>query len=547
MSSIRLELLLEVRNLAVGKLAGLLEFAAPLRIGELRPRRVELALELLRIGKLALLRLPARRQVGRLLLQRGQFLLEILQPRLGARIAFLLQRLLLDLQPHDLAVDGIELFGLGVDLHLQPRRRLVDQVDRLVGQEAVGDVPVRERRGRDDRAVVDAHAMMLLVLVLQAAQDRDGVLHARLGHEHRLEAPRQRRVLLDMLLVLIERGRADAVQLAARERRLEQVGRIHRAVRLAGADQRVHLVDEQDDAAVRGRHLVEHGLEPLLELAAVFRAGDQRAHVEREQLLVLQALRHIAVDDAQREAFHDRGLADTRLADQHRIVLGAARQHLHGAADFLVAPDHRIELAVARRLRQIARIFLQRVIGLLGVRRIRGAALAQRLDRGVQVLRRDAGAGQNLAGLAVLLDCEREQQPLDGDKGVSGLLAGFFGGVEHPRERRLQIELPCPPPSTLGRLASAASTARNASRELPPERSISPLAKPSGSSSSTFSRWSGANCWWPSRRAKDCADCTKPRARSVYFSMFILYLPRPAPAAPKARTGPSSLGPLPHQ
>jgi hypothetical protein len=34
--------------------------------------------------------------------------------------------------------------------------------------------------------------------------------------------------------------------------------------------------------------LLEHGLEPLLELAAVLRAGDERAHVEREDLLLLQ-------------------------------------------------------------------------------------------------------------------------------------------------------------------------------------------------------------------------------------------------------------------
>ena len=255
------------------------------------------------------------------------------------------------LQPHDLAVDRVELLRLGIDLHLQPRRGLVHQVDRLVRQEAVGDVAVRQRRRGHQRGVGDAHAVMLLVLVLQAAQDRDRVLDARLVDEHRLEAPRQRRILLDVLLVFVERGRADAVQFAARQRRLEQVGRIHRAVGLAGADQRVHLVDEQDDAAVRGRDLVQHGLEPLLELAAVFRAGDQRAHVEREQLLVLQAFRHVAVDDALRQALDDRGLADAGLADQHRIVLGAARQHLDGAADFLVAADHRIELAVARGLR----------------------------------------------------------------------------------------------------------------------------------------------------------------------------------------------------
>ena len=235
---------------------------------------------------------------------------------------------------------------------------------------------------------------MLLVLVLEAAQDRDRVLDRRLADEHRLETPRQRCVLLDVLLVFVERGRADAMQLAARERRLEQVRRIHRAVGLAGADQRVHLVDEQDDAAVGGRDFLQHGLQPLLELAAIFRAGDQRAHVERQQLLVLQALRHVAVDDALRQAFDDRGLADARLADQHRIVLGAARQHLDGAADFLVAADHRVDLAVARGLGEIARVFLQRVIGVLGRRTVGGAALAQRLDRGVEVLRRHAGCAR---------------------------------------------------------------------------------------------------------------------------------------------------------
>ena len=171
---------------------------------------------------------------------------------------------------------------------------------------------------------------------------------------------------------------------------------------------------------------MQHGLEPLLELAAIFGAGDQRAHVERQQLLVLQALRHVAVDDALGEALDDGGLADARLADQHRVVLGAARQHLDGAADFLVAADHRVELAVARRLGQVAGVFLERVIGVLGRCRIRRAALAQRLDGGVEVLRRDAGARQDLAGVAVLVERERQQQPLDGDVAVAGLLGDLL-------------------------------------------------------------------------------------------------------------------------
>ena len=185
----------------------------------------------------------------------------------------------------------------------------------------------------------------------------------------------------------------------------------------------------------------QHGLEPLLELAAVFRAGDQRAEIERQQLLVLEAFRHVAVEDAQRQALDDRGLADAGFADQHRIVLGPPRQHLNGAADFLVAADHRIELAVARRLGQVAGIFLQRVIGVFRRGAVGGAALAQRVDGGIEVLRGDAALAQQRTGLAVLVERQRQQQALHRDETVAGLLGGLLGGLESARGRRRQIDL----------------------------------------------------------------------------------------------------------
>ena len=436
------ELLLQLGNPAIGQFARALEFAAALRVGEFDAQGVELALQLLRVGELVLLRAPARRQRRRLLLEIGQFLFQRLQAALGAGIGFLLQRLLLDLQPDDFPVHQIELFRLGIDLHLQPRRGLVHQVDGLVGQEAVGDVAVRQRGRGHQRGIGDAHAVVLLVFVLQAAQDRDGVLDRRLGDEDRLEPPRQRGVLFDMLAVFVERGGADAMQFAARQRGLQQVGRIHRAVGLAGADQRVHLVDEQDDRAFGRGDFLQHGLQPLLELAAVFGARNQRAHVERQQLLVLQAFRHVAIEDAQRQALDDGGLADAGLADQHGIVLGAAGEHLDGAADFLVAADHRIELAVARGLGQVAGIFLQRVIGIFGRRAIGGAALAQRFDRRIEVLRRDAALAEDGAGLAALLERQAQQQPLDRDKAVAGLFGGLFRRIEGARQFGGKIDLP---------------------------------------------------------------------------------------------------------
>ena len=56
----RLELLLQLRNAAIGQFAGALVFALALRIGEFGAQPVELGLELLRVGELFLFRLPAR-------------------------------------------------------------------------------------------------------------------------------------------------------------------------------------------------------------------------------------------------------------------------------------------------------------------------------------------------------------------------------------------------------------------------------------------------------------------------------------------------------
>ena len=55
--------------------------------------------------------------------------------------------------------------------------------------------------------------------------------------------------------------------------------------------------------------------------------------------------------DAEREAFHHRGLADARLAYQNRIVLAAAGEDVDHLADLEVARQHRIDLAGFARSR----------------------------------------------------------------------------------------------------------------------------------------------------------------------------------------------------
>ena len=112
------------------------------------------------------------------------------------------------------------------------------------------------------------------------------------------------------------------------------------------------------------------------------------AHVQRDQPLVAQTFRHVAVDDALRQTLDDGRLADAGLADQHRIILGAAADDVDHAANFFVAPDHRVELALARQRGQVTPVFLQALIGPFRV--LAGDALAaanagQRLQDGVLV------------------------------------------------------------------------------------------------------------------------------------------------------------------
>ena len=201
------------------------------------------------------------------------------------------------------------------------------------------------------RGVFDV--MELLVAILHAHQDLDRLLLGRRIDLDRLEAALERAVLLDVLPVLGRRRRADAADLAARERRLQDVGGVERAFGRPGAHQRVQLVDEHDDVRVLGQ-LLHDRLEALFELAAILRAGDNQRDVERQDALVGQEVRHVAAEDLLRQPFDDRGLADARLADEHGVVLRPAAEHLLHALELVVATDQRIEQVLHRRFGQIA-------------------------------------------------------------------------------------------------------------------------------------------------------------------------------------------------
>ena len=137
-----LELRLERRQLAVLQLGHLLPVALAARLFHLELDLVDLFLDMLRPLQLGLFGLPDFIEVGVLALEPLDFLLDRGEPFLRRFVLFLLHRLALDLELDQTPVEPVHRLRLGVDLHLDPRRGFVDQIDRLVGQEAVGDVAV---------------------------------------------------------------------------------------------------------------------------------------------------------------------------------------------------------------------------------------------------------------------------------------------------------------------------------------------------------------------------------------------------------------------
>ena len=233
-----------------------------------------------------------------------------------------------------------------VELDAAQARRLVEQVDRLVGEEPSGDVALGERRRRHNGIVGDPHIVMQLVPLLEAPQDRDGLGGRRLADEDRLE-PRSRAGSLSMCSRYSSSVVAPIMRSSPRARNgLIEIAGVDGALRSAGAHQRVQLVQEGDDLPVGLGHGRGDLLEPLLELAPKSGAADERTEIEREHVHAVESRRHVAGSDALRQPFDDRRLPDAGFTDQYRVVLGAAAQHLDHAEHLGVAADHRVELTL---------------------------------------------------------------------------------------------------------------------------------------------------------------------------------------------------------
>ena len=361
------QLFLQLGQLAVFQLSGLVQIVFALCLFDGGVGLLDLLAQRLHLADGVLLVFPLCLHAVELILQLGQLFFEVAQTALAQGVGLLFQADLLDLQLGDAVGEVVHLAGHTVHLGLYHGAGFIHEVNGLIGEEAVGDIAVGEGGGGDQCVIADLHAVEHLVPLFQAAQDGDGVFHGRLIHLHRLEAALQSGVFLDILAVLVQRGRADAVQLAAGQHGFQQIAGVHCAVGLAGTHDGVQLINEEDDLALALLHLIQDALQTLLELAAVLCASHQSTHVQAEHGAVFQVLRHIAPDDTLGQTLGDGRLADARLTDEAGVVLRLTGQDADDISDFLVTANDGVQLLLAGQVNEVLTILLQGIVGVLGV------------------------------------------------------------------------------------------------------------------------------------------------------------------------------------
>ena len=188
---------------------------------------------------------------------------------------------------------------------------------------------------------------MCLVVRCDASQDLAGFGGGSRLDANGAEAAFEGTVCFDVGAVLVESGSPNRLQLAPCKGGFEDVGRIECPLRSSCADNGVNLVDEEDGVG-GATQCFEQLLHPLLKLPTKLRAGDECREVQRKESFVAKRVGYTPLDDTLGQPLDKGSLSDPRLTDEHRVVLLAAREHLHHPFDLRLATDDRIETPSTR-------------------------------------------------------------------------------------------------------------------------------------------------------------------------------------------------------
>ena len=235
---------------------------------------------------------------------------------------------------------------------------LIEDVNCLIWQEAVLDVAARKRNGSLDSSLSVVDVVVLLVAVLKAVDDRNGVIVVWLADVDRLETPLKCSVLLDMFTILFCRSCTNDLDFSTRQRRLQDGCGIDGALCGAGANDGVNLVNEED-VILGFLQLSNNLLHAVLKLTAILRTSYQTCQVERPNLLTAQNVRNVAGSNELSQALNNSSLTNAGISQDKWVVLLAAGKNLHDTLNLAVTANDRVKFFICSKLSKVAAKLLQ--------------------------------------------------------------------------------------------------------------------------------------------------------------------------------------------
>ena len=198
-----LQLFLQFRQAPVLQFRQLVQVIVPLGLLHLLLYGADFLLHFTNFYNAGLFIVPALDQGCVFFPQFGQLLLQLHQTIRRCRVFFFFQGLLFNFQLQNLTLAFINLRRRRINFRTEPGRRFIHQVNGLIRQEPVVDVPLAHHCRSYQRGVLDPYAVMVFIAFLQAAENRNGIFHAGLVDHDRLEPALQGAVLFNIFMVFI--------------------------------------------------------------------------------------------------------------------------------------------------------------------------------------------------------------------------------------------------------------------------------------------------------------------------------------------------------
>ena len=268
---------------------------------------------------------------------------------------------------HDLSAYLVQLCRHRVHFCTNHCAGFIYQVNCLIRQETISDIPIRKGCRSNQRLILNLNTMEYLIPLFQTAENGYGIFHSRLFYQNRLEPPFQCGILFNVLTIFIQRCRANTVEFAPGQHRLQQISGIHCAIRFSGTYNGMEFVYEQNDAAFTFLDFIQDSLQTLLKFAPVLCAGNQCAQIQGKDLSIFQIIRNISSDNSQSKTFCNGSFSDTRFPDQNRIILGLSGKNPDHIPDFRIPADNRIQFSGTCTFYQILSVFCEHIIGFLRI------------------------------------------------------------------------------------------------------------------------------------------------------------------------------------